>query len=72
MPSESDLTFDQKLLLINSSRRSTYYDRGYPTFKSLNVINNGGFFGEIALVFKSPRTASIIASEDTHLFYFQD
>jgi len=35
--------------------------------KSINTMKNGDFFGEIALVTKMPRTASVTATTDVHV-----
>ena len=72
MPVDIDLTQDEKLLLINHKKEKPYFEKGLPTFKCLNFIPSGGFFGEVALVFKTPRTASIIASEDCHFLYLEE
>ncbi len=62
-----DLTFDEKLLLLNDKRGLPYFERGLASFKKLNTLMDGDFFGELALIFHTTRTASIIASEDCHL-----
>jgi cAMP-binding proteins - catabolite gene activator and regulatory subunit of cAMP-dependent protein kinases len=62
-----DLTFDEKLLLLNNKKGLPYFDKGLAVFKKLNTLSDGDFFGELALIFHTTRTASIIASEDCHL-----
>lgn len=62
-----DLTFEEKLLLLNEKKGLSYFERGLATFKKLNYLSDGDFFGELALIFHTTRTASIIASEDCHL-----
>lgn len=62
------MTFDEKVLLLNNKKGlNYYYERGLCSFKRLNHINKGGYFGEIALIFHTKRTATIIATNDCHM-----
>jgi len=62
-----DFDFDEKLLLLNHKKACPYFDHGFASFKKLNTLRDQDYFGEIALIFQTTRTASIIASKDTHL-----
>ncbi|CAD8065777.1 unnamed protein product [Paramecium primaurelia] len=43
-----------------------YLDTQFPTLTKVGIINSGESFGEIALTKQVPRTATIVAAEDTH------
>lgn len=63
------LSFEERLLLLNSRKNKNYFENGLAAFKAINTLGEGDYFGEIALIFRINRTASIIAMEDAHLFY---
>ena len=65
-PPEHDLTFDEKLLLLNN-KANTYFLQGTATYRKVSILRAGDSFGELALLFNQPRTASVIASEDLHV-----
>ena len=69
---QNDLTFDEKLLILNEKMSQPYFLNGIATYKKVTVLRTGGFFGELALLFNQPRTASVIASEDLHLLYLSN
>jgi len=66
---QDDLTFDEKLLVLNEKISQPYFHNGIATYKKVSILRTGGYFGELALLFNQPRTASVIASEDLHLLY---
>jgi cGMP-dependent protein kinase len=63
------MSFEDKLLLLNNKKSLPYFDKGIAKYKPLTYLKDNDFFGEIALIFHTTRTASIIAAEDCHLVY---
>jgi len=64
---KGDLNFEEKLLILNEKISNPYFQHGIATYKKISILRTGDFFGELALLFNQPRTASVIASEDLHI-----
>lgn len=43
-----------------------FLESRFPFLQKVGTMSNGDSFGEIALTKQMPRTATIVASEDTH------
>lgn len=61
---------DSLYIVKNGSVRVTKLDEGGEE-KVLAILNTGDHFGEIALVDNHPRSATVIANEDTELIQIQ-
>ena len=62
-----DLTYEEKLLILNEKVSNPYFTNGISTYKKVGYLRSGDFFGELALLFNQVRSASVIASEDLHV-----
>lgn len=69
--------FWKKLIEGHESNKKVlhrYFHKEYRTFglyKEVNLLKKGQCFGEVAIVKRKVRTASVFAEEDLHLFFMR-
>lgn len=64
-------SLDPDIPFVTDSKYNVFFDEGVLTIKPIGWIAEGEVFGELALTNRKPRTASLIATEDTILGVFQ-
>ena len=57
-----------KFYIIASGEVSVHIKKGFGGTKKVAVLGDGDFFGEMALISDLPRTATVIAEEDSEMY----